>query len=123
MTNDELKNKIQYLYEKEIAVEKPKGEKFIISKIGFTKIHNLGVEGFQYSRENKYVPFETLFKCYKQLDESNLLSKDWFKKTFSFECTSRPCNFTTIGSIFVALGIAEYISKGMYKKVSFNSRK
>ena len=117
MSNDKLKSKIQYLYENKISIKRPEGGNFTISKIGLTKVKNEKIEGLQYSGVNKYFPFETLFRCYEKLNKTGLLSIEWFKNSFSFEYTSRPCNFTIIGSIFVALGIAEYTSNGFYKKL------
>lgn len=123
MSNDELMNKIKYLYENQLAMKRPEGGKFTISKIGVTRIGNEKTDGFQYTGADKYVPFETLFRCYDKLDKTGLLSTDWFKNIFSFEYASRPCNFTIIGSIFVTLGIAEYTSNGVYKKLSVKEKK
>ena len=116
MTNDELKNKIFYLYKNNISITKPEGTKFVILNIDYTKIGNQKVEGFQYSDIKKYVPFETLFKCFEQLNKTGLLSREWFRTNFTFENSSRPCNFSIIGSIFVKLDLAYYEANGEYKK-------
>ena len=99
-------------------MKRPKGRNFTISKIGITEVKKEKIDGFQYSGADKYVPFETLFRCYDKLNKTGLLSTDWFKNSFSFEYASRPCNFTIISSIFITLGIAEYTSNGVYKKLS-----
>ena len=117
MQNNELKNKILYFYKNNISMTKPEGGEFVISNIGYTKIGDQKVEGFQYSGINKYVPFNTLYECYEQLNKTGLLSREWFRKNFTFEHSSRPCNFSTIGSIFVKLEIAEYEKNGDYKKI------
>ena len=116
MSNDELKSKIIFLYANHISMEKPEGKNFIISNIGFTTINGIKTEGFQYSNVYKYVPFETLYKCYAQLNNSGFLSRIWFHNTFPFEKKSRPCNYITIGSIFVKLNLASYEANGEYKK-------
>lgn len=117
LSNDVLKNKIFYLYENKISLMKPKCGEFYISNIKFITINRQKVEGFQYSGVNKYIPFETLFKCYEQLYKTGFLTRIWFRTDFPFEHLTRPCNFTTIGSIFVKLGFAEYVNDGKYKKI------
>ena len=117
MTNNELKSEIIKLYDKKTIMRKPEGEKFYVCKIGTTKIGEEKKDAFQYSGQSKYVPFDTLFACYKKITSSGSLSRDWFNQNFPFESSSRPCNFTTIGSIFEILKIAKYEGEGSYRKV------
>ena len=116
MTNKKLKEYIINCCENHIAIPKPESGHVFIEKIGTTKIVETEKEGFQYSENRKYVPFETLFLCYKELLVSGELKTEWFKKTFPNEYKGRPCNFTTIGGVFELLNIATYKSRGVYIK-------
>ena len=111
----ELKSIIQNYYDNQESFQKPKGGSFIISNIGITTIDGKEFEGFQYSGQNKYVPFSTLFSCFEKLESSGKLSREWFNNNFP-EHKGRPCNFTTIGSIFVKMGVAVYSSNAYLKK-------
>ncbi len=120
MTNDELKERIIDYYKKHTAISKPKGGYIFIENIGNTKIDGVEKEGFQYSvdsKNKKYVPFDTLFLCYKRIFAFGELTTEWFKTTFPKEYKDRPCNFTTIGGVFILLGIAVYKNSGIYKKI------
>ena len=119
MTNEELKTFIQNCIEKQVKIPKPQGETFI-TKIGYTSIDRKKQLGFQYTvgaDRKKYVTFDTLYKAYEQILESGQFSREWYNKTFPIESSRNPCNFTTIGGIFVQLKIVYYDSTGLYKKV------
>ena len=118
MTKVELKNKIINFYDTHESFTKPKGGTFYISNIGTTKIGNETKEAFQYSGQCKFVPFDTLYKCYEQILQENKLTREWFETTFSIENSGRPCNYTTIGSILVKLGIADYAGQGAYNRIN-----
>lgn len=45
------------------------------------------------------------------------LRRSWYKEEFPKISNSRPCNFTTIGGIFINLGLAEYARRGIYRRV------
>ena len=114
MNLTELKTIIENYYKKGESFQKPKGGSFTIINIGTTTVEGKEYEGFQYSGQNKYVPFQTMLSCYEKLFSSNEFSRDWFNQNF-LEHKGRPCNYTTIGSIFVKMDIALY-SKGNYLK-------
>ena len=112
MNINELKIKIQNFYENQVSFQKPNGGSFVISNIGFTTVEGIEYEAFQYSGQYKYVPFDTMLSCLNNLELSGEFSRNWFNKTFP-EHKGRPCNYTTIGSIFVKMNLAVY-SKGIY---------
>ena len=115
MNMTELKSIIQNYYKKGESFQKPRGGSFTISNIGTTTIKGKEYEGFQYSGQYKYVPFKTMLSCYEKLESSGELSRDWFNKNFP-EHNGRPCNFSTVGSIFIKMGIAIYTSGSYLKK-------
>ena len=82
MTNTELKEKIIKFYDSHELFTKPKGETFYISNIGTTKIGNDVKEAFQYSEQGKFVPFDTIYKCYDKILQDNKLTREWFETTF-----------------------------------------
>ena len=85
MTNTELKEKIINFYDSHELFTKPKGETFYISNIGTTKIGNDVKEAFQYSGQGKFVPFDTIYKCYDKILQDNKLTREWFETTFPIE--------------------------------------
>ena len=118
MTNTEMKEKIINFYDSHELFTKPKGETFYISNIGTTKIGNDVKEAFQYSEQGKFVPFDTIYKCYDKILQDNKLTREWFETTFPIENSGRSCNYTTIGSIFEKLKIVKYQGNGLYTKIA-----
>lgn len=113
MTEQELKNYVLELYKNETPIPKPKGNTVLLS---------VDENQFQYrvgENNNKSVPFATLFACYEKLTTDGELKRQWFAKEFKAEHEARPCNFTTIGGIFVKMEIAEYCggNSGTYRLV------
>jgi len=115
MNITDLKSIIENYYNKHETFQKPKGGSFIISNIGTTTIEGKEYEGFQYSGQDKYVPFDTMLSCIEKLESSGELSRDWFNRTFP-EHKGRPCNYTTIGSILIKLNKASYVRGNYLKK-------
>ena len=57
-------------------------------------------------------------RAYARLHSAGELTKQWFKKHLP-ECDAEgPCNFTTVGGIFVLMGEAVYEARGKYRKAS-----
>ena len=52
--------------------------------------------------------------AYKVL-ETCCFTKKWYTENFHKQSKNKSCNYTTIGGIFILLGIAEYIPKGKYR--------
>ena len=115
MDINEIKSIIQDYYNKHETFQKPRGGSFIISNIGTTTVEGKVYEGFQYSGQYKYVPFNTLLSCYKTIESSGKITREWFNKNFP-EHKGRQCNYTAIGSILEKLRIAVYDGDGKYTK-------
>lgn len=112
MTEQELKNYVLKLCKNRTPVPKPKG------KTVLTMNDKIGQDRFQYTfgtGHKKSIPFATLFGCYEKLTTDEKFTRQWFGTEFKAEHSSSPCNFTTIGGIFVKMGIAEYFGNGIYK--------
>ena len=112
MTKQELKNYVLKLCKNKTPVPKPKG------KTVLTMSDKIGQDRFQYTLgqdRKKSISFATLFRCYERLMTDGEFTRQWFETEFEAEHSSSPCNFTTIGGIFVKMGIAEYFGNGIYK--------
>lgn len=112
MTKQELKNYVLKLCKNKTPVPKPNGETIL------TMSDKIGQDRFQYTLgedRKKSIPFATLFGCYEKLTTDGELKRQWFATEFKAEHSSSPCNFTTIGGIFVKMGIAEYFGNGIYR--------
>ncbi len=51
--------------------------------------------------------------AYSKLMNQSSITRDWFYATRN----TKPCDYTTLGGIFILLGIATYIGKGTYIKL------
>lgn len=119
MTKQELKNYVLKLCKNRTPVPKPKGQTILMMS------DKIGQERFQYTLgtgRKKSISFATLFRCYERLMTDEKLTRLWFATEFEAEHASSPCNFTTIGGIFVKMEIAEYCGNGVYKLVKKNAK-
>ena len=108
MTEQELKDYVLKLCKNRTPVQKPSGQTILAVS------NRIGQNRFQYTLgtgRKKSIPFATLFRCYEKLTADEKLTRPWFATEFEAEHTSNPCNFTTIGGIFVEMKIAEYDGK------------
>ncbi len=55
-------------------------------------------------------------KAYKRIIEKGEFTLEWFREKMNKCSEEGDCNYYTIGSILQQLGIAEYASKGLFKK-------
>ena len=55
-------------------------------------------------------------QAYEQLMSTGSLEYSWFRSSMAECCKSGACNFTTIGGVFVLLGIAVRLGRGVYRK-------
>lgn len=117
LTQDELKNKIINQHET-IIIHDPVVKELKLRKIGKTKIDNISHEAFQYELSNNcnYVPFETLFRCYSQIEQKGYLEKKWYSQEFPKENKNRPTNFYVIGSLLVYFNVALYHEGNFIRK-------
>jgi hypothetical protein len=56
-------------------------------------------------------------KAYDQLITTGQLTRSWFKKKFPACEAEGPCNFTTVGGLFILLGKAMYVTRGVYHRI------
>lgn len=56
-------------------------------------------------------------KSYKQLKNTGKLTRSWFQKNLPKCEAEGPCNFTTVGGLFILLGKAKYEGSGIYQWV------
>jgi hypothetical protein len=55
-------------------------------------------------------------KAYDQLMHTGVLTRSWFKRSLSACEADGPCNFTTVGGLFILLQKATYAERGVYRK-------
>ena len=55
-------------------------------------------------------------RAYRQLMSRGTLEYSWFRSEMAECCKAGPCNFTTVGGVFVLLGLAERRGLGVYRK-------
>ena len=71
----------------------------------------------------KGVTVSELEQCYEQLNRSGRLTRTWFDGHLARCASEGSCNFTTVGGVFVLLGEAEYLDRGVYaRQTGFASR-
>jgi hypothetical protein len=90
-----------------IKIKKPRKE---------TEIIKITDDGFYYrigEKNKKKVTYEEVGEAIKEVKESGILSRKWYRDKFYKTACSKPCKFTTIGGLLVKLQLAEYI-KGKY---------
>lgn len=117
--SQELRDLVVELCKNNTPIPKTKDMYTYILKIAVAKIYGEEKDSFYYligSSRTKAVPFDTLYAAYQRLTETGTFSRAWYKETFPAEARSRPCNFTTIGGVLVALGFAEYMGNGVYRR-------
>ena len=55
-------------------------------------------------------------RAYRRLAETGEFTRKWFRCAMPDCYTEGSCNFTTIGGVFVLLGVARYARRGAYVK-------
>lgn len=55
-------------------------------------------------------------KAFSELKDSGEFTRAWFNKHLPNCAKEGACNYTTIGGIFVLLGEATYLSRGVYER-------
>ena len=57
----------------------------------------------------------------RQLEEKGQITRDWFNKELARCAREGGCNYTTLGGILVAFGMASYDGKGIYRRATKTS--
>jgi hypothetical protein len=104
-----------------IPKPRPRGE-YVIKGLGKRR----GEKALIYTipnHKNPHKPYEKgvtaseLEQSYAQLVASGTFTRQWFVKTLPESNAEGPCNFTTIGGLFVLLGKAAYEGAGAYRRL------
>lgn len=66
---------------------------------------------------NKAVTRSEWVQAFVQLRDTGALTRPWFKAAMPERAERDPCNFTTIGGVFVLLGYAVSSGRGAYRSV------
>jgi hypothetical protein len=61
--------------------------------------------------------------AYGELLATGELTHRWFNEHLSACAAEGPCNFTTIGGLFQRLGLAEYVPRGVYRRVGGSKKR
>ena len=119
LMSQELKDRVVELQKNNTPIPKTEDRYTYILKVSVGEIYGEKKDSFYYpvgSSKEKAVPFDTLYAAYQRLIGTGIFSRAWYKETFPAEERSRPCNFTTIGGVFVVLGFAEHMGNGVYRR-------
>src|ERR1017187_2252716 len=76
-----------------------------------------GEEQFSYTVANKAFPVSWICGCFEELRKTGELRTAWFRESFYDGEDLGGCNFTTIGGLFILIGIAKRARKGLYVSI------
>jgi len=76
-----------------------------------------GEERLSYTVANKSIPVFWIRGCFEELRSTGELRTAWFRERFYHGKDLGGCNFTTIGGLFVLIGIAERAGAGFYVSI------
>ena len=96
-------------------IPKPKGHPCVILYIHEDNENNF----LKYSTGNsgKIVSKAEFREAYQRLLDNHNFTKLWYIDNFPIKAKNSGCNYTTIGGIFILLGIANHIRNGRYQLV------
>jgi len=109
-----------------IGARIPKPKKDSDYRVHRWGLDNLGKSKLVYSFPSNASPIEShkktikedeIIKSHERLETTGKLTTAWYSGKFPEIYSHSPCNFTTIGGLFVKLGIARYEKAGLYVKV------
>lgn len=84
-----------------------------------TNIIKVMDDGFTYAiGENgnkKKVTFREVEQAIIEIEETGLINRNWYEKTFPKRSKNNPCNFTSIGGVLQELGYVKYIESNYVK--------
>jgi hypothetical protein len=73
-----------------------------------------GEEWLSYTVANKSIRVSWIRECFDELGRTGELRTQWFRDSFYDGKDLGGCNFTTIGGLFVLIGIAQRAGTGLY---------
>ena len=103
MKIDEIINKLYIGME----IRKPNKITEIIKKSDTSIYYRIG------QVNSKKVDYSELELALNEINTNGYIDSVWFKRELPKVAKSKPCNFTTMGGIFVTLGICDY-KRGRY---------
>lgn len=65
----------------------------------------------------KGITTSELKQAYEELCASGAFTREWFNRNLAACAKEGGCNFTTIGGLFRLIGEAQYIERGIYRKI------
>jgi hypothetical protein len=90
-----------------MIIKKPTKETEIVKKDDGGIYYKIGTSNM------KKVTYKEIELAYTQLEENGFIERAWFNKKFEKISKTSPCNFTTIGGVFLTLGLVRY-ERGKY---------
>jgi len=94
-------------------IPKPQGKPCIILYINKNNENNF----LKYSTGKKTISKAEFIGAYRRLLDNKSFTRQWYNENFQKKAATSPCNFTSIGGIFILLGIAKYKIKGCYELI------
>ena len=111
MTEEKMIGLIQSICK--CVIQKPKSKSQLL---GMCEKNGGAALEYQLPSKTKKVTITEFLVAYKELKRNTFINHSWYTKRFPNIDGNSPCNFTTIGAVFVKLGIAEYHERKYYKK-------
>jgi hypothetical protein len=74
-------------------------------------------ESFSYTVASKSMRVSWIRGCFEELGKTGELRTAWFRESFYDGEDLGGCNFTTIGGLFILIGIAKRARKGLYVSI------
>lgn len=103
MTDEKMIELIQPICK--CVIEKPRSKSQLL---GMSEKKGEPALEYQLPSTTKKVTIVEFLVAYEELKRNSFINHSWYKKRFSNIDGNSPCNFTTIGAVFVKLGFAEY---------------
>lgn len=117
-----LESRIREVAPPGTAIPKPEAQGvFRIKGDGFRRGHRARIYTIP-NNKNPKKPYEKgitwaeFERAYTELNQSGMLTTEWFKKHLKPCYDEGSCNFTTVGGLFELLGDAEYERRGVYRR-------
>ena len=95
------------------VIEKPRSKSQLL---GMCEKKGEPALGYQLPSTTKKVTITEFLAAYEELKKNSFINHSWYTKRFSNIDGNSPCNFTTVGAVFVKLGLAEYSKNKYWKK-------
>lgn len=95
------------------VIEKPRSKSQLL---GMSEKKGEPALEYQLPSTTKKVTITEFLVAYEELKKNSFIDHSWYTKVFPNIYGNSPCNFTTIGAVFVKLGFAEYRKSKYWEK-------